>query len=211
MFTGIIEETGTIKSIRSGGSSGRITISASRILEDMQVGDSINTNGVCLTVTEFSAAAFTVDVMPETMHRSAFRELRTGSRVNLERAIRLSDRLGGHLVSGHVDGTGKIIRTWSDENAVWFRIEADATVLKYLIEKGSVAIDGISLTLVNPSKSSFDVSVIPHTLGETTMSARKVGDLVNIECDMVGKYIEKFMGKKDGNISMNFLAENGFV
>jgi riboflavin synthase len=211
MFTGIIEEKGTIKSILSGGRSSRIVISAIRILEDMKVGDSINTDGVCLTVTEFSPSTFTVDVMPETMQRSTFGKLKPGSRVNLERALRLTDRMGGHIVSVHIDGTGIIDRIRKDSNAVWLSVVADELILRYIVEKGSVAIDGISLTVANVDRRKFEVSVIPHTLAETTIPEKKTGDRVNIECDIIGKYIEKLGSTDKGKVDLNFLAENGFV
>jgi riboflavin synthase len=211
MFTGIIEETGIIKSIRTGGRSARIIISANKVLEGLKVGDSINTDGVCLTVTEFSSSSFTVDVMPETMHRSTFTKLRSGSSVNLERALRLSDRLGGHIVSGHIDGTGIIDRIRKDENAVWLSVTAEEPILKYIVEKGSVAIDGISLTVVKTDKRAFEVSIIPHTQSETTILSKKTGDTINIECDVLGKYVEKLCRINDGKIDLNILAENGFI
>jgi len=211
MFTGIIEEIGTITSIRKGSASSGMVIAASKILEDMRTGDSINTNGVCLTVTGFTKQSFEVDVMPETMLRSAFRELKPGTRVNLERAIRLTGRLGGHLVNGHIDGTGKISRTWKDENAIWFTITADSKLLRYIVEKGSVAIDGISLTVAAAGTRSFDVSLIPFTQSETTLITRKPGESVNIECDIIGKYVEKLASKGGENINLGFLTENGFI
>jgi riboflavin synthase len=211
MFTGIIEEKGIIKSIRAGGRSSRIIISATKILEDLKIGDSINTDGVCLTVTEFSSSTFTVDVMPETMLRSTFRKLKPGSKVNLERALRLSDRLGGHIVSGHIDGTGILDRIRKDENAVWLSIVAEEPVLRYIVEKGSVAIDGISLTVAKVDRHAFEVSVIPHTQAETTILTKKTGDAVNIECDSFGKYIEKLGSFGKGKIDIEFLTQNGFV
>jgi riboflavin synthase len=211
MFTGIIEEKGIIKSIRTAGRTARISVSANKVLEGLKVGDSINTDGVCLTVTEFSSSSFTVDVMPETMLRSTFTDLRSGNSVNLERALRLSDRLGGHIVSGHIDGTGIIDRIRQDENAVWLLIKAEEPVLKYIVDKGSVAIDGISLTVVKTDNRTFEVSIIPHTQSETTLLTKKTGDKVNIECDILGKYVEKLSGKNDRKMDMNFLAENGFV
>jgi riboflavin synthase len=211
MFTGIIEEKGIIKNIRTGGRSSRIVISASKIPEDLKIGDSINTDGVCLTVTEFSSTSFTVDVMPETMLRSTFGKLKPGSSVNLERALRLSDRLGGHIVSGHIDGTGVVDRIRKDENAVWLSIAAEERILRYIVEKGSVAIDGISLTVAKTDRHSFEVSVIPHTQAETTILEKKTGDAVNIECDVIGKYVEKLGSSGKDKIDINFLAENGFV
>jgi riboflavin synthase len=211
MFTGIIEETGIIKSIRTEGRSARITISAEKVLEDMKVGDSINTNGVCLTVTEFSSSAFTIDVMPETMQRTTFAKLRSGSRVNLERALRLTDRLGGHIVSGHIDGTGILEKIREDENAVWLSVSSEPGILRYIVEKGSVAIDGISLTVVKVSQRSFEVSIIPHTQTETAILLKKTGDTVNIECDIIGKYVEKLSSKKSDKVDLNFLGEHGFI
>jgi riboflavin synthase len=211
VFTGIIEETGVIKSIRPEGKASRITISASKVLEDVKTGDSINTSGVCLTVTAFTSSSFTVDVMPETMLRSALGKLKPGSRVNLERALRLSDRMGGHIVNGHIDGTGTVLRIRKDENAVRITIDAGAAVLKYIVEKGSVAVDGISLTVVGVDRHSFEVSVIPYTLEETTLAGRKTGDPVNVECDIIGKYVEKLGQGGNVKMDMNFLAENGFV
>ena len=211
MFTGIIEETGIVKSIRTEGRSARITISAEKVLEDMKVGDSINTNGVCLTVTEFSSSAFTIDVMPETMQRTTFAKLRSGSRVNLERALRLTDRLGGHIVSGHIDGTGILEKIREDENAVWLSVSSEPGILRYIVEKGSVAIDGISLTVVKVSQRSFEVSIIPLTQTETAILLKKTGDTVNIECDIIGKYVEKLSSKKSDKVDLNFLGEHGFI
>jgi riboflavin synthase len=210
MFTGIIEEKGVIKSIRKAGRSSRIIISASKVVEDLKTGDSINTDGVCLTVTEFSSTAFTVDVIPETMMRSTIGKLKPGSSVNLERALRLSDRLGGHIVSGHIDGTGILEKIRKDENAVWLTITAAESILRYIVEKGSVAIDGISLTVAGTDRRTFEVSLIPFTQGETVILSKKTGDPVNIECDIIGKYVEK-LSQTDNKTDMNFLAENGFV
>jgi len=211
MFTGIIEEKGVVKSIKTEGKSSRMIISAFKVLEDLKTGDSINTDGVCLTVTEFSPTSFTVDVMPETMLRSTFGKLKPGSHVNLERALLLSDRLGGHLVNGHIDGTGIISRIRKDENAVWLSITAENPILRYIVEKGSVAIDGISLTVVNVDRHSFEVSVIPHTQAETTILTKKTGNAVNIECDIIGKYVEKLGSPGKEIIDIDFLAQNGFI
>lgn len=213
MFTGIIEEIGRVKLIARGAKASRITIHASKVTEDLKIGDSVNTNGVCLTVVEKLPSGFVVDVMPETMMRTSFSLLREGTGVNLERAVRLCDRLGGHLVSGHIDGTGRVIRQWKDENAVWFRISSLPQILRYMIEKGSVAVDGISLTVVQVESDSFTVSVIPHTQEVTTLMAKKTGDIVNIECDIVAKYLEKLGTKRErpGGIDPGFLAEKGFT
>ena len=211
MFTGIIEEKGVVKSIKTEGRSSRIIISAAKVLGDLKTGDSVNTNGVCLTVTEFSPTSFTVDVMPETMLRSTIGKLKPGSHVNLERALLLSDRLGGHLVSGHIDGTGIISSIRKDENAVWLSITAEKPILRYIVGKGSVAIDGISLTVVNVNRHSFEVSVIPHTQAETTILTKKTGNAVNIECDIIGKYVEKLGSPGKEKIDIDFLAQNGFI
>ena len=213
MFTGIIEEIGTVKAIQHGSKSVCLTVWAEIVLEDMKIGDSINTNGVCLTVVSFNKGAFSADAMPETMRRSNLGNLSVGSKVNLERAMKLTDRLGGHFVSGHSDGTGMIRRTWEEENAAWFSISAEKPILKYIAEKGSVALDGISLTVARVDDSSFDVSVIPHTMNVTTMVIKKTGDSVNIECDLIAKYLEKVagFGREQGNITLEYLAEQGFV
>jgi riboflavin synthase len=205
MFTGIIEEIGTVKAIQHGSKSVCLTVWAEKVLEDLKIGDSINTNGVCLTVVSFNKGAFSADAMPETMRRSNFGNLNVGSKVNLERAMKLTDRLGGHIVSGHIDGTGMIRRTWEEDNAVWFTINADRPMLKYIAEKGSVALEGISLTVARVDDSSFDVSVIPHTLNVTTIVNNKTGDSVNVECDLIAKYLEKVagFGKEKGNITLD--------
>jgi riboflavin synthase len=210
MFTGLIEEIGIIKSVRKQNRASAVTISARKVIADLKVGDSINTNGVCLTVTSFSPDGFLVDVMPETYLRSGLSGLVSGDKVNLERALRLTDRLGGHIVSGHIDGVGKIARTWKDENAVWFTVTTETGIMRYIIEKGSVAIDGISLTVARVDERSFDISIIPHTLQETTLLNKIPGNILNIECDILGKYIEKFsQGGKD-RISIDFLQKMGF-
>jgi riboflavin synthase len=216
MFTGLIEEIGKVENIIKGAKSAQITINGSRILEDTKLGDSISTNGVCLTVVNFTKSSFTVDVMPETMRRSNLKNLKHGSRVNLERALRLGDRLGGHIVSGHIDGVGFIKSIEEEDNATWVTIEASEDILKYVIEKGSIAIDGTSLTVAYVNNVSFKVSIIPMTRDETTLLSKKVGEEVNLECDMVGKYIERltmFNKKEDqkSSVNMDFLRDNGFV
>jgi len=210
MFTGIIEEIGIVKSIRKQNHASALAISARKVIADLKVGDSISVNGVCLTVTSFSSEGFSVDIMPETYLRSNLSRLVSGERVNLERALRLTDRLGGHIVSGHIDGTGKIARTWKDENAVCFTVTADPGIMRYIIEKGSVALDGISLTVARVDERSMDVSIIPHTQRETTLLSKSPGSILNVECDILGKYVEKLvLGGKD-RISNDFLQKMGF-
>ncbi len=212
MFTGIVEEKGTVKRI-SRGQNSCIEIQADKIFSDIHIGDSIAVNGVCLTVTDFSGNIFTADVMNETFSRSSLGSLRAGSHVNLERAMSANGRFGGHIVSGHIDGTGKIISTRKDDNAVWYKISADKNIIKYIVEKGSVAIDGISLTVAKAERDNFSVSVIPHTSEETILSEKKAGDIVNLENDIIGKYVERFLnsGKTEkSGITMDFLAKNGF-
>ncbi|AEF93935.1 riboflavin synthase, alpha subunit [Desulfotomaculum nigrificans CO-1-SRB] len=182
----------------------------------MKVGDSIAVNGVCLTVTTFGDGAFTADVMAETLAKTNLRELRPGSKVNLERALRLGDRLGGHLVSGHVDGVGTIVALERQDIATLVTIEAPPQVMKYIIKKGSVAIDGTSLTVVDFDQNKFQVSLIPHTAHATVLGGKKIGETVNLEADILGKYIERLMqGRQEqpvtNKISLEFLASNGFL
>lgn len=216
MFTGLVEEVGTIQAITKSTKSARITIKARKVLEEVKLGDSISTNGVCLTVTDFSTNHFTVDVMAETMRRSNLKNLSSGDEVNLERALRLGDRLGGHMVSGHIDGIGVIDKYEDEDNAVWITIKTSPELLKYIVEKGSIGIDGVSLTVAYVDDALFKVSIIPHTKDVTTLLRRKIGDEVNLECDMVGKYIEKLMFYREqpivkNGIDINFLSENGFM
>lgn len=193
MFTGIIEEVGKVKSIKPGASSFTLEVEAEKVLEGTQVGDSIATNGVCLTVTRLTGSGFTADVMPETVRRTSLGKLQAGSSVNLERALQLSSRLGGHLVSGHIDGTGRVEVLRQDDNAVWMTIACDSCLLRYIIEKGSITIQGVSLTVAGVDAHSFSVSLIPHTQEVTTLHTLKVGDLVNLENDIIAKYVEKLL------------------
>lgn len=218
MFTGIIEEVGQIKALKRGANSIILTVGAVTIMDDLKLGDSVATNGVCLTVTALGKDFFQADVMHETMNRSSLESLKPGSHVNLERAMPANGRFGGHMVSGHIDGTGNIVTVEKDDNAVWYTISAEQQILRYVIEKGSIAIDGISLTVAKVTDHDFSVSIIPHTLKETILAEKKVGDIVNLENDMVGKYIEKFMTHasenekpQKGKIDMAFLAGNGFI
>ncbi|SNS42279.1 riboflavin synthase alpha chain [Anaerovirgula multivorans] len=216
MFTGIVEEIGRIRRIHQSGDGASIIIEGKRVLGDVKLGDSIATNGVCLTVNQFDTSSFQVDVMAETMRRSNLKNLKTGDLVNLERAVAVGDRLGGHLVSGHIDGVGVISNYDQEDNAVWITIDVELELLKYIILKGSIAVDGVSLTVAYVDEKCFKVSIIPHTRDETILINKGVGELVNLECDMIGKYVEKLMfynkdkqEKKD--ISLDFLAQHGFI
>lgn len=216
MFTGIVEEIGFVEGVTKGAKSSRLRIKADTVLEGTRIGDSICTSGVCLTVTKLEGAYFEADVMAETMRRSKLGSLNPGSKINLERAMQLNGRFGGHMVSGHIDGTGKILAMVKEENAVWVSISAEESLLRYIVEKGSIAIDGVSLTVAAVGHSEFKVSVIPHTGMETTLLKQKVGDAVNLECDIIGKYVEKLLqpgieanGKKE-TLTEGFLKQNGF-
>lgn len=215
MFTGIVEEIGTIKGMTRGRHSAILTIGAKKVLEDAHVGDSIAVNGVCLTVTSFGADCFTADVMHETLNRSALSQLRSGSRVNLERAMAADGRFGGHIVAGHVDGVGKIIHIRQDDTAIWYTIQAAASIIRYIVEKGSITINGISLTVAAVTSDTFSISAIPHTVKMTTLSETKEGSLVNLENDIIGKYVEKLLqpsagGQKESRITKVFLTKYGF-
>ena len=216
MFTGIVEEMGQIRSIVRGASSAVLSIEANLILEDLKIGDSVAVNGVCLTATSIGAGGFTADVMHETLNRSSLGALQKGSHVNLERAMLANGRFGGHIVSGHIDGTGTIGSIQKDDNALWYTILADAKLLRYIVEKGSVTIDGISLTVADVQSDRFAVSLIPHTAKVTVLGEKRTGDIVNLETDILGKYVEKLMKpaveetKQKSGITMEFLAENGF-
>ncbi|AGB40859.1 riboflavin synthase, alpha subunit [Halobacteroides halobius DSM 5150] len=216
MFTGIVEELGIIKRINRGSKSIELTIKANKVLDDVQIGDSIATNGVCLTVTNFDQQQFSVDVMPETMRKSSLGQLKTGDQVNLERALQVGDRLGGHLVSGHIDGLGEIVKEQREDKAVIISIKPNAELLKYIIPKGSIAIDGISLTIAELKDTIFSVSLIPHTAEITVLGNKGVGDQVNLEADMIGKYVQRMIDyqeeEKTGNdIDKDLLRKNGFL
>ncbi|MGV8906916.1 MAG: riboflavin synthase [Acetobacterium sp.] len=216
MFTGIIEEIGKITGIHKGDKSSKLTIQGNAIFEDLKLGDSVGVNGVCLTVTAFQNNSFIADVMSETLARSDLGELKPGSAVNLERAMSAKGRFGGHMVSGHIDGTGTISNMQKEDNAVWIKISTTEKILRGIVEKGSVAIDGISLTVAKLDKNSFSVSVIPHTGNETTLLTKKTGDVVNLENDIIGKYIERFLSvssentKNKSNITTDLLTKYGF-
>ena len=221
MFTGIIEEVGSVASIRKGAHSCVLTVNASRVLEDVHLGDSIATNGVCLTVTSFTSHSFSADVMHETLNRSSLGSLHIGSPVNLECAMLAGGRFGGHIVSGHIDGVGTISSIKEDDNAVWYTVEAPSNILRYIIEKGSITLDGISLTVAKVTNSNFSVSIIPHTRVQTNLASKKVGDVLNLENDLVGKYVERLMlqpiaasqeqpEQKSSGITKEFLSHYGF-
>ena len=207
MFTGIIEELGTLKSLNGG----RIEITCAKILEDIKIGDSISTNGICLTVTDFAENYFAADVMPETLRRTSLEELNIGGAVNLERAMKVGDRFGGHIVSGHIDGTGKISNIRTDGNAIFINIAAENFLLKQIASKGSVALDGISLTVVDADTENFSVSMIPHTRAVTNFKFKRVGSIVNIETDILAKYVDRLINFKTAPaLTKDFLLENGF-
>ena len=216
MFTGIVEELGTIRAIRRGASSAVLSIGAGTILDDLKVGDSVAVNGVCLTATQVDGGGFTADVMHETLDRSSLARLAPGDKVNLERAMAAGGRFGGHIVSGHIDATGTITDRRRDDNAVWYTVSAPAALLRYVVEKGSIAIDGISLTVAAVEADRFSVSVIPHTAAVTVLGGKRPGDLVNLEADLIGKYVEKLLRPvqappaRRSALSLEFLAEHGF-
>ena len=211
MFTGIVEEIGAVRRVTDGS----IDIGAKLVLEGTKIGDSIAVNGVCLTVTTLRGDGFTADVMPETLRRSNLGTLRNGDCVNLERAMAADGRFGGHIVSGHIDGVGTITNQRKEGNATWVTISASPEILRYIVEKGSVAIDGISLTVAAVTDTDFSVSLIPHTGDATSLLQKKCGNQVNLENDIVGKYVERLMTaasptKTEGRITLDFLQENGF-
>ncbi|MBD1378676.1 riboflavin synthase [Metabacillus arenae] len=214
MFTGIIEEIGRITSIKSTSEAMILEIKAKNILEDVKLGDSISVNGVCLTVTSFKKDTFTVDVMPETMKSTSLQSLAKASLVNLERAMSANGRFGGHFVSGHVDGISKIIKKEQKANAVYYTLELSDELTSSLIMKGSIAVDGISLTIFGLEKNKVTISIIPHTHSETVLGIKGIGDIVNIECDMIGKYIKKFVtatnDTNESTLTEDFLKQNGF-
>lgn len=219
MFTGIVEEVGEITGLRQTATSAVLGVHAKTVLGGTKLGDSIAVNGVCLTVVRLTGDGFEGDVMPETLRRTNLGALRPKSRVNLERAMAADGRFGGHIVAGHVDGTGTITDLSPEGNAVWVTISAAPDILRYIVEKGSITIDGISLTVAYVDDRCFKVSIIPHTGQETTLLTRKPGYVVNLECDIVGKYIEKLMkpapeeteNKPSGGLTVDFLSGHGFI
>lgn len=217
MFTGLVEELGTVKKISHGAQSVRITITANKVITDIQLGDSIAVNGTCLTAVDYNSSSFTADVMPETVQRTVLSSLKVGDSVNLERCLRLGDRFGGHIVSGHVDGVGTITKKEKKDIAIIVTVTADLSILRYIIPKGSIAIDGTSLTVVEVAQNWFTVSLIPHTAGLTTVGLKSPGEPVNLEVDMIGKYVERLINNpavpkaQNSKITNEFLESNGFM
>ncbi|RPF50300.1 riboflavin synthase [Aquisalibacillus elongatus] len=214
MFTGIIEELGTIKQMKQGQESLELTIDVKKMTEDVALGDSISVNGVCLTVTDFTETTFNTDIMPETFHQTALKGLKERSKVNLERAMPANGRFGGHFVSGHVDGVGKIAKRDRRDNAEYFHIDVPEDLSKYMMMKGSVSIDGTSLTIFGIENHQLTISLIPHTQDATTLTSKHEGDLVNIECDMLMKYVYQLMKpEQDGEegLTMEKLRQSGFM
>ena len=210
MFTGLVEEVGSVRRITRGAHSAVLEIACRTVLEGTKIGDSIAVNGICLTVTGLSPQSFCADVMHETLDRSSLAELASGSPVNLERAM-----AANHIVSGHVDGTGRITRIRRDDTAIWYTVACDAALLRYIVEKGSITIDGISLTVAAVTAQDFSISAIPHTVAQTVLSERREGDVVNLECDIIGKYVEKLLqpaatAPAQSSLTREFLAEHGF-
>lgn len=216
MFTGIIEEVGSLRQVNQGNEHYQLTISASKILGDVNIGDSIAVNGICLTVTTFTSSQFQVDVMPETLKATGLEHVAIGSKVNLERAMSANGRFGGHFMSGHVDGMGKIKNIIPRHNAVYYEIEISPELIKYLAPKGSVGIDGVSLTVVDVKATQFSVSLIPHTVQETIFQYKHSGDIVNIECDMLAKYVDRLLQQRSDShqahgVTLDKLEDNGYV
>lgn len=215
MFTGIIEEMGMIKEINKTSTRYELTIGAEKVLSDVKLGDSIAVNGICLTVTSFTKELFTVDVMPETLKATSLQTISKGSYVNLERAMAAGGRFGGHFVSGHVDTIGTIVSREAIANAIYFWIRFDPSFRKYVVPKGSICIDGISLTVVDVEKDRLSISIIPHTLKETILQYRQVGDLVNLEFDMLAKYIDKLLEAREETeqegLSLETLQKHGYL
>ena len=207
MFTGIVEEIGIVKEI----SRDRLAFEAHRVVEGTRTGDSIAVNGVCLTVVSLENRGFSVDVMPETLRRTNLGSLHYNDRVNLERAVVLGGRLGGHLVSGHVDETGEVLDVSSEEEARIMKISAPAELMSYMVDKGFIAVDGISLTIIDVDDSSFVVSLVGYTMKNTTLGGKRAGDLVNLEADLIAKYVESLKKQRGRSLSIEFLREYGFV
>lgn len=216
MFTGLVEEIGQILEVKNGENSSKITISSRKVLEEVKLGDSIAVNGACLTVTSFTANSFTVDVMAETLRKSNLKLLKRNSSVNLERAVKVGERLGGHIVTGHIDGISRVKEIKKEDIATWLVIQPPLELLKYMVSKGSVALDGVSLTIAQVYKDCISVSLIPHTKAQTILQYKNTGDEINIECDLIGKYIENLILRREtepaesSSITEQLLKENGF-
>jgi len=206
MFTGIVEEIGKVRAARRG----QLTVAAQKVLEDTKLGDSIAVNGVCLTVTGLSPDSFSVDVMPETLRRTNLGKLRPGDGVNLERPLAVGGRFGGHFVQGHVDGVGRVLSVTPEKEALLLKFEATQEIMRYIVEKGFIAVDGVSLTVVECNSTSFTVSLVTFTLENTTLGGRRPGDMVNLEVDIIAKYVARLREGGTG-ITMEFLAEHGFL
>jgi riboflavin synthase len=212
MFTGIIEELGTVKALRREAGAARLTLSAAKVLDGTALGDSICVNGVCLTVIEMNSTEFSADVAVETLRVTNLGDLKTGKKVNLERALQLSARIGGHLVTGHVDAVGRVREKREEGNGWRIFVDAPASVLRYVIKKGSIAIDGISLTVADVDKAGFAIAMIPHTAKLTTLGFKTAGDSVNLESDIIGKYVERLLvGRMEGGVSLEALKKSGFA
>lgn len=209
MFTGIVEEVGTVTDIRRSAANCTLSVDATNVMEDLHIGDSMAVNGICLTVVDFDRRRFTVDVMNETWRRTSLGVLRHGSGVNLERALPVNGRFGGHIVTGHIDGTGSISSVRREGNAVWYRIAARNEILEGIVEKGSIAVDGISLTVAEVTERDFSVSIIPHTLAQTVLGEKRVGGVVNLENDVLGKYVRNMMTTRTG-LTQDLLSRCGF-
>lgn len=215
MFTGIVEEMGKVKQVKRGRDSAVLTIEAKTVLEGTRLGDSIAVNGICLTVSGLSSGSFSADVMHETLNRSSLKQLGTGSRVNLERAMPADGRFGGHIVTGHVDGVGTVVKIRRDDTAIWYTVQAGPEIMRHIVQKGSIALDGISLTVAQLLPDGFAISAIPHTVAQTVLQDRAQGDLVNLETDIIGKYVEKLLGEgpsgqPKSRIDKEFLSRYGF-
>lgn len=227
MFTGLVEAVGHVRAIERGAASSVLSIEAPSLMDGVRVGDSISTNGVCLTATRVDATGFRADVMRETLRRSSLGSLAPGSAVNLERAMPADGRFGGHIVSGHIDGTGRIAKVRREDVALWYDILAPSSITRYIVEKGSIAIDGVSLTVAKTNENGFSISMIPHTAHLTALGSKRAGDVVNLECDVIGKYVERLLGNRaspdavgfakpesntrEPTLNAEFLTRNGFM
>ena len=215
MFSGIVEVLGDVRSMASGDSGARISIEAGALVEGVKLGDSIAINGACMTVVAFGNSIFEADISPESLRMTNLGDLKAGEKVNLEKALVLGDRLGGHMVTGHIDGMGKIRERKADGDSIWLTVEAPPDVMRYLVFKGSIAVDGISLTVATCDEDSFSIAIIPHTSEHTTLTAKRDGAVVNLEADLIGKYVEKLLlphaQARAGGVSMDKLKEHGYA